>query len=105
MLKNLIIVNEGNESFSLAELSNKNGSAAVYRKTSGPNLKWDDSTPYDAQQYLNNLWALVRAELNRKRSLNTIYEDVSEFDIACILLLEVTIRHRIKARKKKPESF
>lgn len=104
MLENLVIVNENNESFSLAELSDKNVSNPVnrknelmtrmagyekiakesnhkslfvtitcpsrfhntYAKSGDPNPKWDGSTPYDAQQYLNDLWALVRAELNRK---------------------------------------
>ncbi|MDP2596623.1 replication endonuclease [Alteromonas stellipolaris] len=104
MLENLVIVNEKNESFSLAELSDKNVSNPVnrknelmtrmagyekiakelnhkslfvtitcpsrfhntYAKSGDPNPKWDGSTPYDAQQYLNDLWALVRAELNRK---------------------------------------
>lgn len=104
MLENLVIVNENNESFSLAELSDKNVSNPVnrknelmtrmagyekiakeckhkslfvtitcpsrfhntYSKSGDPNPKWDGSTPYDAQQYLNDLWALVRAELNRK---------------------------------------
>jgi hypothetical protein len=105
MLENLVIVNENNESFSLAELSDKNVSNPVnrknelmtrmagyekiakgnhhkslfvtitcpsrfhntYGKTGDPNPKWDGSTPYDAQQYLNEMWALVRAELNRKK--------------------------------------
>lgn len=104
ILENLVIVNENNESFSLAELSDKNVSNPVnrknelmtrmagyekiakeckhkslfvtitcpsrfhntYAKSGDPNPKWDGSTPYDAQQYLNDLWALVRAELNRK---------------------------------------
>lgn len=104
MLENLVIVNENNESFSLAELSDKNVSNPVnrknelmtrmagyekiakeckhnslfvtitcpsrfhntYAKSGDPNPKWDGSTPYDAQQYLNGLWKLVRAELNRK---------------------------------------
>jgi len=104
MLENLVIVNEKNESFSLAELSDKNVSNPVnrknelmtrmagyekiakelnhkslfvtitcpsrfhntYAKSGDPNPKWDGSTPYNAQQYLNDLWALVRAELNRK---------------------------------------
>ena len=105
MLENLVIVNEKNESFSLAELSDKNVSNPVnrknelmtrmagyekiakelnhkslfvtitcpsrfhntYAKSGDRNPKWDGSTPYDAQQYLNDLWALVRAELNRKK--------------------------------------
>ncbi|AMJ92914.1 replication protein A [Alteromonas stellipolaris] len=104
MLENLVIINEKNESFSLAELSDKNVSNPVnrknelmtrmagyekiakelkhkslfvtitcpsrfhntYAKSGDRNPKWDGSTPYDAQQYLNDLWALVRAELNRK---------------------------------------
>ena len=104
MLENLVIVNENNESFSLAELSDKNVSNPVnrknelmtrmagyekiakeckhkslfvtitcpsrfhstYAKSGDRNPKWDGSTPYNAQQYLNDLWALVRAELNRK---------------------------------------
>ena len=104
MLENIVIVNENNESFSLAELSDKNVSNPVNRKnelmtrmagyeeiakelnhkalfvtitcpsrfhsthaSSGDrNAKWDGSTPYEAQQYLNDMWALVRADLNRK---------------------------------------
>jgi len=104
MLENLYIVNENNESFSLAEISDKNVSNPVNRKnelmtrmagyeeiakelnhkalfvtitcpsrfhsthaSSGDrNAKWDGSTPYEAQQYLNDMWALVRADLNRK---------------------------------------
>ena len=104
MLENLVIVNENNESFSLAELSDKNVSNPVnrknelmtrmagyediakelnhkalfvtvtcpsrfhntYAKSGDRNPKWDGSTPYEAQQYLNDMWALVRADLNRK---------------------------------------
>ncbi|WP_420935158.1 replication endonuclease [Alteromonas sp. A081] len=104
MLEELVIVNEDGESFSLAELSDKNVSNPVnrknelmtriagyeeiskelnhkalfvtitcpsrfhntYAKSGDPIPKWDGSTPYEAQQYLNDMWALVRAELNRK---------------------------------------
>lgn len=104
MLENLVIVNENNESFSLAELSDKNVSNPVnrknelmtrmagyediakelnhkalfvtitcpsrfhntYAKSGDRNPKWDGSTPYEAQQYLNDMWALIRADLNRK---------------------------------------
>jgi hypothetical protein len=104
MLENIVIVNENNESFSLAELSDKNVSNPVnrknelmtrmagyeeiakelnhkalfgtitcpsrfhntYAKSGDRNPKWDGSTPYEAQQYLNEMWALVRADLNRK---------------------------------------
>lgn len=104
MLENIVIVNENNESFSLAELSDKNVSNPVnrknelmtrmagyeeiakelnhkalfvtitcpsrfhntYAKSGDRNPKWDGSTPYEAQQYLNDMWALVRADLNRK---------------------------------------
>lgn len=104
MLENLVIVNELNESFSLAELSDKNVSNPVnrknelmtrmsgferlskeaghkaifvtitcpsrfhntYAKSGDPNPKWDGSTPRDAQNYLNNIWRRIRAELNRR---------------------------------------
>ena len=104
MLENLVIVNEKNESFSLAELSDKNVSNPVnrknelmtrmagyediakelshkalfvtitcpsrfhntYAKSGDKNPKWDGSTPYEAQRYLDDMWALVRADLNRK---------------------------------------
>ena len=104
MLENLVIVNELNESFSLAELSDKNvsnpvnrknelmtrmsgierlskeaGNKAIfvtitcpsrfhnaYAKSGDPNPKWDGSTPRDAQDYLNNIWRRIRAELNRR---------------------------------------
>ncbi|WP_137165389.1 replication endonuclease [Salinimonas lutimaris] len=104
MLENLIIVNELNESFSLAELSDKNVSNPVnrknelmtrmsgfeklskeaghkaifvtitcpsrfhntYAKSGDPNPKWDGSTPRDAQDYLNNIWRRIRAELDRR---------------------------------------
>lgn len=104
MLENLVIVNEEDDSFSLAELSDKNVSNPVnrknelmtrmagfeqiskdlghkalfvtitcpsrfhntYAKSGDRNPKWDGSTPYDGQQYLNSMWSRIRAEFDRQ---------------------------------------
>lgn len=36
-----------------------------YAKSGDRNPKWNESSPYDAQQYLNSLWRKTRAELAR----------------------------------------
>tara|TARA_B100000929_G_scaffold225074_1_gene181395 strand:+ start:8243 stop:8665 length:423 start_codon:yes stop_codon:yes gene_type:complete len=38
----------------------------TYAKFGGRNPKWNGSTHYEAQQYLNDMWARVLANLNRK---------------------------------------
>lgn len=37
-----------------------------YAKSGDRNPKWNGSTPYDAQQYLNSVWQRIRAEFNRR---------------------------------------
>ncbi|WP_117235758.1 replication endonuclease [Vibrio maerlii] len=36
-----------------------------FAKSGHPNPKWDGATPLDAQEYLNNIWQLIRATLSR----------------------------------------
>lgn len=38
----------------------------AYAKTGDRNPNWNGSTPYQAQQYLNRVWARIRAELARQ---------------------------------------
>lgn len=38
----------------------------TYAKSGDANPKWDGSTPYDGQQYLNGIWSRIRAEFNRQ---------------------------------------